>query len=132
MMGGVYAVEAMGKNSDCLHIILKSSTMGANINAVSQSAHNDNIRKHGGEFAYKFAADVATVFCNATCADDAEHMLGVKVGIPAIEEGYGGVGTFFQPLWKGLGIVWDYFDVALLTIFHLLPSASQGLGTMGE
>lgn len=86
MHGRVYAVEAVGQYAYRGYMVLQCCAVGTYVNAISQSAHNKDIRKLGRKVTYEAVADITPIVSTLSGTYNAYHTLGVKCCVAPIEQ----------------------------------------------
>ena len=82
----VYAVETMGKHAYRGEVVLEGSTVGADVDAVGQSADDEHIGNLGSQVAHEALAEVAPIVGALACAYDAHHATRVEGGVATVVE----------------------------------------------
>ena len=94
MAGRIDPVQAMRQHADGRQLVMQSAPVGADVDAVSQSADNQQIRDRLGQIPYQGFGQRASVFGRIACAYDTDDASCVEVCISLEIEKYGSVRAF--------------------------------------
>ena len=82
----IYLVQTVSQHSDCLESLFKGITMGADINAVCQSADNQHLRTQYAEVCNEPSDKILSVGGAMTRSHDVYHMPLIEVGTTFVIE----------------------------------------------
>ena len=91
MEGGVDGVEPVGKHADGLHTLFESGAVGADVDAVGQSADDYHVGCELSQVGHETACELLSVGCRLPSSDDVDHPRCIQVGRAAIVEHERGV-----------------------------------------
>lgn len=96
MAGRIDTIQAMRQHSNSRKSVVQSVPVGTDIDAVSQSTHDQQVRDHFCQVFYKGFGKLPTIFGRVASTHNTDDTGRIKVSISLKIEKYRGIRTFSQ------------------------------------